>query len=199
MQLTRSKVIAMTLLAVLVVLGGASVFIQDGRSATTAPTIQLNPTSGCPGTPVSLDAHLTISDGLAAPATVTTGNAAIDGGIKTTTTLTLTTDPDGLMSGEKFVVTVNNGIDVSGSFVVSDSVCAGPYTVTLRLTRDTQTLESVSTVFVVGGQGCPGLPACRPVGGVVMPTNTLAIAAPYLALAGLIVAVSAFVAVKRRG
>jgi len=37
-----------------------------------------------------------------------------------------------------------------------------------------------------------------PVGGVVMPTNTLAILAPYLALAGLIAVVSAIVVVERR-
>jgi len=37
-----------------------------------------------------------------------------------------------------------------------------------------------------------------PVGGVVIPTNKLEILTPYLALAGLIVAVSAVVAVKRR-
>jgi hypothetical protein len=36
------------------------------------------------------------------------------------------------------------------------------------------------------------------VGGVVVPTNTLAILSPYLALAGLIAAVSAVVVVKRR-
>lgn len=36
------------------------------------------------------------------------------------------------------------------------------------------------------------------VGGVVMPTNTLAVLAPYIALAGLIVAVSAVVVVKKR-
>ena len=38
----------------------------------------------------------------------------------------------------------------------------------------------------------------QPVGGVVLPTNTLAITAPYLALAGLVVAVSAVVAVRKR-
>jgi hypothetical protein len=38
----------------------------------------------------------------------------------------------------------------------------------------------------------------RPVGGLVMPTNKLEILTPYLALAGLIVAVSAVVAVKKR-
>jgi len=36
------------------------------------------------------------------------------------------------------------------------------------------------------------------VGGVVMPTNTLAILSPYLAIAGLVVAVSAVVVVKKR-
>jgi len=38
----------------------------------------------------------------------------------------------------------------------------------------------------------------RPVGGVTMPTNKLEIVAPFAALAGLIVAVSAVVAVKKR-
>lgn len=37
-----------------------------------------------------------------------------------------------------------------------------------------------------------------PVGGVVMPTNTLAILSPYLALAGLIAVVSTVVAAKRK-
>lgn len=37
-----------------------------------------------------------------------------------------------------------------------------------------------------------------PVGGVVEPVNKLALATPFLALAGLIVAVSAVVVVKRR-
>jgi Tol biopolymer transport system component len=38
----------------------------------------------------------------------------------------------------------------------------------------------------------------NPVGGVVLPTNTLAILAPYLALAGLVIAVSAVVVAKKR-
>jgi hypothetical protein len=37
-----------------------------------------------------------------------------------------------------------------------------------------------------------------PVGGVVLPINTLAILTPYIALAGLVIAVSAVVAVKKR-
>jgi hypothetical protein len=41
-------------------------------------------------------------------------------------------------------------------------------------------------------------PNPNPVGGVVLPTNTLVILAPYLALAGLVIAVSAVVVVKRR-
>ncbi|MCX6660729.1 MAG: hypothetical protein NTX81_10245 [Candidatus Bathyarchaeota archaeon] len=40
--------------------------------------------------------------------------------------------------------------------------------------------------------------APRPVGGVVTPTNKLDIVAPFAALAGLIVAVSAVVVVKKR-
>ncbi|MEM3018141.1 MAG: hypothetical protein QXO25_04610 [Candidatus Bathyarchaeia archaeon] len=38
----------------------------------------------------------------------------------------------------------------------------------------------------------------RPVGGLVIPANKLEILAPYLALAGLVAAVSAVVAVRRR-
>jgi hypothetical protein len=38
-----------------------------------------------------------------------------------------------------------------------------------------------------------------PVGGVVLPMGKLEIVVPFLALAGLIVAVSAVVAVKKRG
>ena len=38
----------------------------------------------------------------------------------------------------------------------------------------------------------------RPVGGVVTPVNKLGLATPYLALAGLVIAVSAVVVVKRR-
>jgi hypothetical protein len=88
------------------------------------------------------------------------------------------------------------------SFTVADSVCAGDYVVTAEVmvadgVGNPQT-ESVSTHFTVGGNGCPNLPACRPVGGVVMPTNTLAITAPYLALAGLLAVVSTVVLVKRK-
>lgn len=38
----------------------------------------------------------------------------------------------------------------------------------------------------------------RPVGGLVMPANKLEVLAPYLALAGLVAAVSAVVVVRRR-
>jgi hypothetical protein len=192
MHLTRPKVIAITLLAVLVALGSASLaFAPEFETAS----IELTPILGCPGTRVSLYAHLPFSDGSVAAASIATGIAAIDGGPK----LTITSYPDGLMSGEQFRVIENNGIEVDGQFVVSDSVCAGDYTVTVRLIEDTRTLDSVSAVFTVGGEGCPNLPSClRPVGGVVMPANTLAITAPYLALAGLIAVVSAVIVVKRR-
>ena len=41
-------------------------------------------------------------------------------------------------------------------------------------------------------------PPPRPVGGVVSPTNKLQILTPYLALVGLVIAVSAVVVVKKR-
>jgi hypothetical protein len=181
MQLTRPKVIALTLLAVLVALGSASLFAQNGSSATAATTLQLTPTSGCPGD--SIIVELIFPDGNGDPAIT----APELGG--------LTSYPDGLISSF-------NG----RFFIVGDSVCAGDYVVTAKLAIDEQgvgngdfqTFVEASTHFTVGGQGCPGLPACRPVGGVVMPTNTLAITAPYLALAGLVAVVSAVVAVKRR-
>jgi len=172
MQMTRPKVIVITLLAVLVALGSASLFAQNGSSATVAPTLKLTPTSGCPGDPIIVE--LVYSGG---------GDEGIAKG--------LTSYPDGLISSF-------NG----RFFTVGDSVCAGDYVVTVEVevmgVGQPETYESVSTHFTVGGQGCPGLAACRPVGGVVMPTNTLAITAPYLGLAGLVAVVSAVVAVKRR-
>jgi len=68
---------------------------------------------------------------------------------------------------------------------------------------------SIDTVFLTdGGPVVPTDPApfeitCNqvepaPVGGLVIPTNKLEILTPYLALAGLVVAVSAVIVVKRR-
>ena len=112
-------------------------------------------------------------------------------GAATNTEGKLTSDPDGLISSFD-----------GRYFTVGDSVCAGDYEVTAELgltAGDGIPVESISTHFTVGDSGCPNLPSClRPVGGVVMPTNTLAIAAPYLALAGLVAAVSAVVVVKKR-
>jgi hypothetical protein len=177
MQMTRPKVIAITLLAVLVALGSASLFAQNGSSQTAALTLRLTPNSGCPGSIIQY--------------AITSGDPSAPDGVTITRT-ELTSYPDGLIS--KFD---------GSSFTVADSVCAGDYVVTAKImpaaggNGQTQILE-VSTHFTVGGQGCPNLVPCRPVGGVVMPTNTLAIATPYLALAGLIVAVSSVVAVKKR-
>jgi len=176
-EMTRPKVIVITLLAVLVALGSASLFAQNGSSATTALTLKLTPTSGCPGQPI---AYEIIQDANGAPAIVGASLAK------------LTSYPDGLIS-----------IQTERFFTVGDSVCAGDYVVTAELAVTDgvgipQTVESVSTHFTVGGNGCPNLPACRPVGGVVMPTNTLAITVPYLALAGLVAVVSTVVLVKRR-
>ena len=176
MQMTRPKVIVITLLAVLVALGSASLFAQNGSSATTGLTLQLTPNSGCPGQ--QIDVVITMDAQPAGAPSKEIGK--------------LTSYPDGL-------ITSYDG----SSFVVGDSVCAGDYVVTVEVAvRDgvgfPATVESVSTHFTVGGEACPGLAPCRPVGGVVMPTNTLVIAAPYLALAGLVAVVSAVVAVKRR-
>ena len=181
MQLTRSKVIVITLLAVLVALGSASLFAHNGSSAIAAPALKLTPTSGCPGDQIIVE--LVFPDGDGDPR-ITAPELGI-----------LTSYPDGLISSF-------NG----RFFIVGDSVCAGDYVVTAKLAiaqqgvgnGDFQTFVEASTHFTVGGQRCPGLAPCQPVGGVVMPTNTLAVAAPYLALAGLIVAVSAVVAVKKR-
>ncbi len=175
-EMTRPKVIVITLLAVLVALGSASLFAQNGSSATTAPTIQLDPVFGCPRQQIG---YIITQDGNRAPAIVDASRTL------------LTSYPDGLIS--KFDTV---------SFTVADSVCAGDYVVTAEVmvadgVGNPQT-ESVSTHFTVGGNGCPNLPACRPVGGVVMPTNTLAITAPYLALAGLLAVVSTVVLVKRK-
>jgi len=185
-QLTRPKAIAIMLLVVLVALGSASgVFAPVIEPAS----IQLTPAFGCPGQQITV--VITLSQGeLLAPGSVTVSN-----GIEL-----LKSYPDGLITNLQLIGGFGR---ISGTFTVGDSVCAGDYVVTAELGVTDgfgipATLESVSTHFTVGGNGCPNLPACRPVGGVVMPTNTLAITAPYLALAGLIVAVSAVVAVKKR-
>ena len=171
-QLTRPKVIAITLLAVLAALGSASgVFAPVIESAS----LQLTPAFGCPGTPVALVATYPSLDGFK---------------------VQITSYPDGLITN--FIGGPSQG-GYRGTFTVGDSVCAGDYVVTITITAlDASGSQTLSTHFTVGGNGCPNLPVCRPVGGVVMPTNTLAITAPYLALAGLIAAVSAVVAVKRR-
>ena len=179
--MTRTKVIAVTLLAVLVALGSASLFTQNSRGAITVATMQLTPTLGCPGQQIGVTI---IMRAIANDAHAAAGT----NGIK------LSSYPEGLITSY-----------TGSSFIVGDSVCAGDYVVTVEIpllgagVGNGQTkIISASTHFTVGGNGCPNLAPCRPVGGVVMPTNTLAIATPYLALAGLIVAVSAAVLVKKR-
>ena len=182
------------LLAVLVALGSTSLFTQNGRGATAVPTMQLTPASGCPGTQIALVATFPFPD----------QNGVLGIATANTSPVIVTSDPDGLISKGTFEVMPNSGIEVRGTFTVGDSVCRGPYRVTLTLARATlgvaqaETLPSVSMSFTVGGEGCPNLKSCRPVGGVVMPANTLAITAPYLALAGLVAVVSAVVVVKKR-
>jgi len=178
MQMTRPKVIVITLLAVLVALGSASsLYAQNGSAA---PTLQLTPTSGCPGQQILVEFVMKAEP-----------NVAL--GSVTASEAKLTSNPDGLISSFD-----------GRYFIVGDSVCAGDYEVTAELPVTggvgiPATVESVSTHFTVGDNGCPNLRRClEPVGGVVMPTNTLAITAPYLALAGLIAVVSAVVVVKRR-
>jgi len=81
-----------------------------------------------------------------------------------------------------------------------------PFTSILTITASTST-PTGSFMITVTGTGSQTHtttftltvnPAARPVGGVTMPTNKLEILTPYLALAGLAVAVSAVVAVKKR-
>ena len=187
MQLTRPKAIAIMLLVVLVALGSASgVFAPVIEPAS----IQLTPAFGCPGQQITV--VITLSQGeLLAPGSVTVSN-----GIEL-----LKSYPDGLITNLQLIGGFGR---ISGTFTVGDSVCAGDYVVTLNPLGGIDgvgqpiAFESVSTHFTVGGNGCPNLPVCRPVGGVVMPTNRLAITAPYLALAGLVAVVSTVVLVKRR-
>jgi len=180
MQMTRTKVIAITLLAVLVALGSASLFAQNGSSQTPVLILQLTPTSGCPGQQIFVE-FVMQGDPNGAQSSVTASEEK------------LTSNPDGLISNYN-----------QRYFTVGDSVCAGDYVVTAVLAvtdgvGSPATVESVSTHFTVGDNGCPNLRRClEPVGGVVMPANTLAITAPYLALAGLIAVVSVVIVVKRR-
>jgi len=99
-----------------------------------------------------------------------------------------------------FIANVYSGpgvaIDNSGNYVVTEQSCN-------QLSRVTPggavTLIAGSDLSRPTGVAFRGEPPARPpVGGIVMPTNKLEILAPYLALAGLIAAVSAVVVVKKR-
>jgi len=73
---------------------------------------------------------------------------------------------------------------------------SGYIEVTAQVTGTTPTLnELVGTPFGFGGSTRPII---QPVGGVVVPTNKLEIVTPYLALAGLVIAVSTVAVVKKR-
>jgi len=76
---------------------------------------------------------------------------------------------------------------LGGSILVMNADGSNPVDIT-------QSQPNSDTDFAPNWQPLPA----NPVGGVVMPTSKLEIVAPFAALAGLIVAVSAVVAVKRK-
>ena len=109
-------------------------------------------------------------------------------------------------------------IDVAGDFMVAVQSIEPPHRVfffdraTLKWTFDLDNEGLVLSISGDGGTLAIGTSAeetgylldtgyrtrTPPVGGIVIPTNKLEIVAPFAALAGLIVAVSAVVAVKKR-
>lgn len=75
--------------------------------------------------------------------------------------------------------------------------------ITITITDGATGDDDLTANAEITDQGGPGQPITptptpKPVGGVVTPVNKLEVLAPYLALAGLIVAVSAVVIVRRR-
>ena len=109
-------------------------------------------------------------------------------------------DPFGVAvesSGNILVTDSNAGTGGLGALFRVDP-STGARTILSDFGVGTPTGASPAGVAVVPEQATPTTQTPIPVGGVVMPTSKLELLAPFLALAGLIVAVSAVVAVKKR-
>jgi len=104
------------------------------------------------------------------------------------TSCTVSSKPSGLISNPTCVLSpVDLGQSASASFTVACAP-AGDYTVTLT---GNPSENQVSTSFSNEGGSCP-------VGGVVMPANTFAIAAPWLAVIGLVGCIGTAVVVAKK-
>lgn len=99
---------------------------------------------------------------------------------------TISSSPDGLISDAEIVV--NEGV-VSGTFIVAAGA-QGSYLVTVH------TIGIDQSASVGFNTDCPGGETA--VGGVVMPTNTLTVLGPWLALVGLVGCISVVVVVAEK-
>ena len=175
------KTICLLLLVVLVGLaGGLPVFGIDGAYVT------LTPISGCPGTHVSLEAYFPLFDDLV--------SAANNGD---QLPVSISSVPDRLISQLDCTIQPPNlGLEVSCTFVVSESACSGPNTVTVTLKAAVDSVsisESASASFDVPstcGRECA-------VGGCVQPVNKLAMLSPWLAIIGLVGCIGTAIVVTR--
>lgn len=87
------------------------------------------------------------------------------------------------------------------SYAITYNPAAGYYFVKWETTGGstvTNPNTQTTTLNVDGTATVSAVYSTRAVGGVIIPTNTLAVLAPYLALMGLVVTTGVVVAVKRR-
>jgi len=111
--------------------------------------------------------------------------------------------PVAIWTGLPFIAPVDVAIDASGNYIVADLAPPGALFIVPPPAGPPTTIFSGAPfagpqgVAVVPGAP-PPTPTPRPVGGTVLPANKVAILAPYLALVGLVGAVTVAFAVKRR-
>lgn len=158
---------AIAIMALIVVVALAGVSPAYGASLEVAPT------TGCPGTAVTL-----LATGPSSSISLQTGGPvelfAEDGSCQ---------------------VSVNGGVTLGCAFVISESVCSGSYTITF-----TSGSESVTAYFYVLST-CSGVQPCEvgaPVGGFIQPVNTFALLSPWLAVVGVVGCISAAVVVTKK-
>jgi hypothetical protein len=108
------------------------------------------------------------------------------------TDIHLSSDPAGLIS--EYDCGWNQPL-VTCDFTVSESACAGPYTVTVTLDAQGTIVGTADVQFTVGTSECPSV--CEAVGGCVQPVNTVALLSPWLAVIGLIGCIGTVVVVAK--
>ena len=148
-----------------------------GLSPAFADSINIVPAAACPGVSVILSAEMTPTSWF--------------------TDIHLSSDPAGLIS--EYDCGWNQPL-VTCDFTVSESACAGPYTVTVTLDAQGTIVGTDRVQFTVGTDLCPNVPSCSTaaVGGCVQPVNTFALLSPWMAVIGLVGCIGTVVVVAKK-